>query len=174
MTESFEQILTGGHPNSLGRTLEVVELILKDKTLVTELIDTYSSSDEVVRLRVSNALKRICKEHPDWIYPYTDILLSKIAKINQASTQWTLATIFRLLSHFLTAEQKELATDHLKHNLDTHKDWIVINTTMETLFTWSKDNTLLAEWLIPRLQKFQKDTHKSISGRATKYLTALS
>ena len=174
MRESFEQILTGGHPNSLGRTLEVVDLILKDKTLVAELIDTYSSSDEVVRLRASNALKRICKEHPDWIYPYTDILLSKIAKINQASTQWTLATIFRLLSHLLTTQQKELATNHLKHNLNTHKDWIVINTTMETLFTWSKDNPLLAEWLIPRLKNFQKDTHKSISGRATKYLIALS
>jgi hypothetical protein len=174
MRESFEQMLIGGHPNSLGRTLEVVDLILKDKTLVAELIDTYSSSDEVVRLRVSNTLKRICKEHPDWIYPYTDILLSKIAKINQASTQWTLATIFRLLSSSLTDDQKDLATQHLKHNLDTHTDWIVINTTMETLFTWSKDDPILAEWLIPRLKKFQKDTHKSISGRSTKYLTALS
>lgn len=174
MRESFEQILTGGHPNSLGRTLEVVDLILKDKTLVAELIDTYSSSNEVVRLRVSNALKRICKEHPDWIYPYTDILLSKIAKINQASTQWTLATIFRLLSSLLTPKQKDTAIQQLKHNLDTHTDWIVINTTMETLFTWSKDNSLLAEWMIPRLQKFQQDSHKSISGRASKYLAALS
>ena len=174
MSESFEKMLTGGHPNSLGRTLEVVELILQDKKRVAELLDTYSSPDEVVRLRVSNALKRICKEHPDWIYPYTDILLSKIAKINQASTQWTLATLFRLLSPSLTIEQKDLAIQHLKHNLDTHKDWIVINTTMETLFTWSKDNPPLTEWLIPRLKKFQQDTHKSISGRATKYLIALS
>jgi hypothetical protein len=174
MRESFEQMLIGGHPNSLGRTLEVVDLILKDKTLVAELIDTYSSSDEVVRLRVSNALKRICKEHPDWVYPYTDILLSKIAKINQASTQWTLATIFRLLSPSLTTDQKDLAIQHLKHNLDTYSDWIVINTTMETLFEWSKNDPILAKWLIPRLKKFQKDSHKSISGRATKYLTALS
>jgi hypothetical protein len=45
---------------------------------------------------------------------------------------------------------------------------------METLFEWSKDDPILAKWLIPRLQKFQKDTHKSISGRATKYLIALS
>jgi hypothetical protein len=174
MRESFEQMLTGGHPNSLGRTLEVVELILQDKNRVADLLDTYSSSDEVVRLRVSSALKRICKEHPDWVYPYTDILLAKITKINQASTQWTLATLFRLLSPSLTADQKELAIQHLKHNLDTHNDWIVINTTMETLFEWSKDDPILAKWLIPRLQKFQKDTHKSISGRATKYLTALS
>jgi hypothetical protein len=174
MSESFEKMLTGGHPNSLGRTLEVVELILQDKKRVAELLDTYSSSDEVVRLRISNALKRICKEHPDWIYPYTDILLSKIAKINQASTQWTLATLFRLLSSSLTTDQKDLAIQHLKHNLDTHSDWIVINTTMETLFTWGKDNPPLAEWLIPRLKKFQQDTHKSISGRATKYLIALS
>jgi hypothetical protein len=79
-----------------------------------------------------------------------------------------------LLSPSLTTEQKDLAIQHLKHNLDTHTDWIVINTTMETLFTWGKDNPPLAKWLIPRLKKFQLDTHKSISGRATKYLIALS
>ena len=28
--EAFESMLTGGHPNSLGRTLEVVERILGD------------------------------------------------------------------------------------------------------------------------------------------------
>jgi hypothetical protein len=174
MSESFEQILTGGHPNSLGRTLEVVDAILQDKTKLTELLDTYTSSDEVVRLRVSNALKRICKEHPDWVYPYTNTLLNNISQIKQASTQWTLATVFRLLSQYLTSDQKIQAIQHFKHNLDTHTDWIVINTTMETLFEWSKTDPSLAKWLIPRLVTFQQDSHKSISNRASKYLKILS
>jgi len=64
--KSIEQRLTGGHPNSLGETAAVAEDVLQDKTeeLMDELCSTYSSKDNVVRMRVSGALKRICGLHP--------------------------------------------------------------------------------------------------------------
>ena len=55
--ESFEEMLTGGHPNSLGRTVEVVALVLADRDRLGELYACYQSDDAVVRLRTSNALK---------------------------------------------------------------------------------------------------------------------
>lgn len=39
--ESFEVMLTGGHPNSLGRTVAVVELVLADRGRLGELYDCY-------------------------------------------------------------------------------------------------------------------------------------
>ncbi|MGF1567082.1 MAG: hypothetical protein ACFCVD_03240 [Nodosilinea sp.] len=63
--ESFETMLTGGHPNSLGRTVEVVNLMLNDPTKLLDLYNCYFSIDEVVRLRTSNAIKRISHEKPE-------------------------------------------------------------------------------------------------------------
>ncbi len=64
----FEDTLTGGHHNSLGNTVAVAEQVNADRSLLPELIATYASDDEVVRLRVSSALKRVAWEHPEWIH----------------------------------------------------------------------------------------------------------
>ena len=70
MSENFESILSGGHPNSLGRTVEVVDLVLEDRARLAELYQCYFSSDEIVRLRVSSAFKRVTTEHPDWPWSF--------------------------------------------------------------------------------------------------------
>jgi hypothetical protein len=56
--ESFEAMLTGGHPNSLGQTVVVVEMVLADRA----------------RLRTSNALKRISRVKPTWLVPHLERL----------------------------------------------------------------------------------------------------
>ncbi len=170
---TFEEMLTGGHPNSLGNTVEVVNLILDDKAKLEDLYQCYFSEDEVVRLRVSNAMKRICKEHPDWLVPYIDKLLTDISKINQASTQWTLAQLFLWLEDSMTEPQLEKAKEILKNNLEKSDDWIVQNTTIETLSTWAKDDEKLSLWIITRLEKFSKSDRKSVAGRAKKMLNTL-
>jgi hypothetical protein len=81
--ESFEKMLTGGHPNSLGTTIEVVKLVLVEPTRLSELYNCYFSTDEIVRLRTSNAVKRISLENPEWLIPYIDKLISEISKIDQ-------------------------------------------------------------------------------------------
>lgn len=171
---SFEQKLTGGHPNSLGNTVEVVDIILADKKRLDELYQCYFSDDAVVRLRVSSAMKRICKQHPEWLVPYLDRLLTDIAKINQASTQWTLALLFLWLEGKMTQAQKEQALQVLKTNLETSNDWIVQNTTIETLAIWAKDDSDLKQWLVTRLRKFEKSHRKSVAGRAKKKLAMLT
>lgn len=174
MINTFEEMLTGGHPNSLGNTIEVVGVILADRNKFDDLYQCYFSKDEVVRLRVSNAMKRICREHPDWLVPYIDKFLNDIAKINQASTQWTLAQLFLWLEKDMTTAQIAQAKRILKHNLETNNDWIVQNTTIETLSMWAKDDQGLREWLIPKLEDFAKTGRKSVSGRAKKMLAVLT
>jgi len=82
--QDFEKRLQGGHPNSLGHTVEVVEEVLSEPSLFDELFHCYYSDDEVVRLRVSNAMKRICKADKTIVLPYVDRLLDDISKIDQA------------------------------------------------------------------------------------------
>ena len=56
-------MLNGGHPNSLDRTVEIVEIIFQDASRFAELYHCYFSKDEVARLHTSNAMKRIYAEH---------------------------------------------------------------------------------------------------------------
>lgn len=171
--ESFEQMLTGGHHNSLGRTVEVVEKVLKDRRRLAELYDCYFSKDEVVRLRTSNAFKRIAKTEPYWLTEYIDRFISEISKIDQASTQWTLAFLFLELHRQLLPGQIAKAKEIMKNNLINHKDWIVINTTMQTLAMWARSDEDLREWILPVLKRFTLDEHVSISSRAQKLIKIL-
>ena len=170
MSKDFETMLTGGHPNSLGRTIEVVDLILKDRERLDELYKCYFSEDEIVRLRVSNAFRRVTTEHPDWAMDYMEGLLSDVAKIDQASTQWTLAMLFDLTRHLLSPSQKIRALDIMQRNLAQHDDWIVLNNSMKVLGKWSKDNPDLKQWMEPHLLRLAADPRKSVATNAKKLL----
>ncbi len=167
---NFEAMLTGGHPNSLGRTIEVVNLVLADKSRLEALYSCYFSSDEVVRLRVSSGLKRVCREHPEWLVPYVDRLIRDISKIDQASTKWTLAQLFGMLKTQMSPAQIQKATEIMKRNLRESDDWIVQNTTMQVLFDWSEGNQPLREWILRVLEKMLDSKHGSVAKRANKLL----
>ncbi|MEM7300606.1 MAG: hypothetical protein AAF468_05935 [Pseudomonadota bacterium] len=170
MAETIEQILTGGHPNSLGRTIEVVELVLVDPDRFEELFNCFRSSDEVVRLRTSNAIKRVESERHDLLVPYVERLLNEISEIDQASTQWTIAQLFDRLSGDLSDAQRERALAIMKRNLAEHDDWIVLNTTTEILSNWAADDEALKSWLKPHLERLSSDSRKSVANRAKKKL----
>jgi hypothetical protein len=169
----FEEMLTGGHPNSLGRTVEVVDLVLADASRLADLYSCYFSQDEIVRLRVSNAMKRVAREEPEWVVPYIDALIDDVARIRQASTQWTLATLFRMLWARMTAAQQRRAKRLLTSNLEDWHDWIVLNTTMEALTEWASDDAALRTWLRPRLEALAGDPRRSVAGRASTHLKRL-
>ena len=169
----FEKQLTGGHPNSLGKTEEVVAEILDNKPKPRDLMDCYKSSDEVVRLRVSSALKRITKVKPDWILEILDELLDDVSKIDQPSAKWSLAQMFMWLGDSFTQDQAAKATNILKNNLENEPDWIVQNTTMESLKYFSASDDKLMKWLKPELKKRTKSKHKSVARRAEKYLSSI-
>ena len=171
--QNFETRLTGGHPNSLGNTVEVVEETLQNPERFDELFNCYFSEDEVVRLRVSNAIKRICKANKSLLIPYIDRFLNEIAQIDQASTQWTMSQLYGILEKHLSEEQKAKTTELMKNNLANHNDWIVLNATMDTLGKWSKKNEELKKWMLPHLVRLAKDERKTVFKRANKLLDQL-
>ncbi|MBX9774988.1 MAG: hypothetical protein K2Y71_11325 [Xanthobacteraceae bacterium] len=165
---AFRDMLAGGHPNSLGRTVAVVALVLRDRSRLQELFACYQSDDAVVRMRTSNALKRIEAERHDWLVPLIDRLIDKVGALDQPSAQWTLAQLFLRLGRDMSDDQRARAVRLLKRNLDRQDDWIVLNMTMETLFQWSRNDTRLRRWLKPRLSRLARDPRTSVAKRAKK------
>lgn len=172
-TNNFEARLAVGKPNSLGNTVEVAHEVLTRPELFEELFNCYFSENEWVRLRVSNAMKRIGTSLPEMLVPYIDRLLVEISEIDQYSTQWTLAQLFDVLSGWLSPEQKAAAINIMKRNLLKYDDWIVLTQTMNTLGKWAKKDQKLAQWLIPELERCNDDSRKAVAGKAFKTLKSL-
>ncbi|MEO0636019.1 MAG: hypothetical protein AAFY73_05170 [Pseudomonadota bacterium] len=173
MMERFETMLTGGHPNSLGSTIEVVEITLVSPDRFEELFNCYRSEDAIVRLRTSNAMRRVEAERHDLLVHYIDRFIHEIGALDQPSAQWTLAVLFRLLERDMTEHQRTKALAVMKRNLAEHDDWIVLNNSIETLTLWALDDGVLADWLRPHLERLKADPRKSVAARARKFAAKL-
>lgn len=171
--KSFEARLSGGHHNSLGNTEEVANEVIENSAYLEELYNCYFSEDELVRLRTSSAFKRVCMADKKVLIPYIERFLNEISKIDQASTQWTLAILFNFLQDDMNKDQISQAKDLLKYNLAHHNDWIVLNYTMETLTNWASDDDDLKEWMKPFLEKLKLEKRKAVAGRAKKMYVKL-
>lgn len=171
--EPFTTMLAGGHPNSLGRTIEVVEIVLMDPSRFEQLYQCYFDKDEVVRLRTSNAIKRIWRQHPEWLVHYLDRFLSEISQIDQPSTQWTLAQLLLELDAWLRQDQRQRAIVVLKNNLSHADDWIVINNTLQALSKWAIEDIDLKTWLKPQILRLKNDKRKSVARTAEKLFDTL-
>lgn len=169
---SIQSSLKGGHPNSLGNTEAVTQRVLKDESLLPELLECYKSDDEVVRLRVSSCLKRVCKSQPDWVYKYMEPLLTDVSRVDQASAKWTLAIIFGLLRERMTDSEYRQAIEIMKQNL-FYPDWIVQNTMLQHLWDFSRFDEELSIWLEPQIHVLSESPWKSVNGRAKKLIDQL-
>ncbi len=171
MAEPFAEILRGGHPNSLGRTEEVVAIVVADGQRLEELFVSLAESDELVRMRAGDALEKVCREQPGWFRPHVDRLIAVIGAIEQPSIQWHVAQMLQRLRGDLSDEQVRRAKELLQRNLTQSADWIVLNVTMDVLAEWAADDPALADWLIPVLERLRADPRKSVAKRAAKRLS---
>lgn len=174
VTTPFADMLTGGHPNSLGRTEEVVGIVLTDHGRLDELFATMADPDEVVRMRVGDALEKVCRERPSWFVPHIDHIIGDLGTIDQPSVQWHVAQMLCHLHDDLPEDQAQRALRLLQRNLTGSTDWIVLNVTMDVLTEWSASDSSLAGWLTPELERLRQDKRKSVARRASMRLAELT
>ena len=174
MKDKFKTMLSGGHPNSLGRTLEVVDIVLNNKNNLIYLFECYLSNDATVRLRVSNAFKRIFRQNPNWFAGYVDKFQILIPTLNQPSAEWTLAQLHLEFCYLLNEKQKSKAINISKEQLKNSKDWIVIIQTMNFLEKVAKEDESLRHWLLIKLDLISKDKRKTVSKKAKEIFQSLN
>lgn len=167
-------MLAGGHPNSLGRTVEVVRLVLGEPARMTELMDCYKCDDEVVRLRTSNAIRRVFDEQPSWFEDWVEHLLNEVSNLDQSSAKWTLSSMFLEHGSRLSANQRRRATALMIRNFHEENDWIVLNRTIKTLLAWLKDDPGIAAKIKRRVTELTDDERRSVSANARKALKQLA
>lgn len=165
---TIEVLLTGGDPRGLRNPVIVVDAASRLPERLAELVDCVFSSDEVVRMRASDALEKVCRDHPDLLRPFVPRLLGEMSLIEQASVQWHLAQILSEVE--LDEAQRATAITILERNLDTCSDWIVTNLKLEALATFARSSPAVRARLTERLRHYQHSPPKSVSSRARKLL----
>lgn len=173
MKETFAEILAvGGKTNSLGRTDEVIQTVLNDKSKLEELYACTFNNDAWVRMRAMDAIEKICREHPEWILPYIDRFQSELAPSEQPSIQWHLAQIYQQVE--LMPLQKKRAITWLKGLLSNKDvDWIVSANAMGTLMQFFKDGSISKDEVAALIKVQQKHKSKAVVKKMDKYLQAL-
>lgn len=73
----------------------------------------------------------------------------------------------------MTPQQRDAAIAVMQANLH-YDDWIVQNTTADSLAHFARQRPELSAWLIPELQVLTSSRHKSVRGRAAKLLASLA
>lgn len=174
MSESYAEILTvGGKSNSLGRSSELIELVLRDKNKLDELYGCLFNDNAWVRMRAIDAMEKICRQQSDWLLPYINRFQSELVSNKQPSIQWHLAQIYSQVD--LTLQQKHDAISWLKDILATTEiDWIVAASAMKTLVQFTKDGSVSKKDTISLLKIQQKHASKSVTKKANQLLTELS
>ena len=173
MSEPFVEMLNEPK-NTLGRTEEVVEIVLGEPDRIDELYGCFFQADEWVRLRTSSSFKRIWRANLAFFKPFIPGFVDDVSRIEQASVMWTFAQMCLEIGDEFDAKQKIVAVERLKRYLDTSDDWIVQNTTIETLGSWAQTDDLLAVWLRPHLRRLKGSKRSSVAKRASKWDGILS
>jgi TPR repeat protein len=172
MKEAFADILATGKPNSLGRTDEVIEAVLQDKSRLDELYACLFHDDAWLRMRAADALEKVCRQHPEWLLPHIDKFQEELARSNQPSIQWHLAQIYSQVD--VSPEQKQKAIQWLENLISTVEvDWIVAANAMDTLVQFAKDGSVTEKQVISLLRVQQGHKSKAVVRRADKLLNQM-
>lgn len=174
MSARFADMLRGGHPNSLGKTDQVIAIVLADRGRLDDLFAAIADPDEVVRMRVGDALEKVCREQPAWFVSRIDHIVDVLGDIDQPSVRWHVAQMLRHLRADLSPAQEQRAKRLLQRNLTTSTDWIVLNVTMDVLTEWTTGDRSLARWLSPELERLSHDKRRSVAKRASMRLAHLA
>jgi len=138
-------MLATGRPLFVGRTCEVVALILAQPKRASQLIECLWDEDPGVANRAADALERASCQRPALAAPWTDSLLGLLAEAGQNKLRWNLALIVPRLK--LTVPECRRAAAALRTYLDDRSS-IVKTCAMQGLAELTRqDPSLLPEVL---------------------------
>ena len=165
---TIEQSLSGGDPRTLKGVDKVIKAVIDNPKRLDELFNCLFVSDEVVRMRTSDALEKICRQHGEWLKPYSGRILREVSKIRQASVQWHVAQM--LVEIPLSETETAQAIRVLQNNLKVSDDWIVTNLTLESLAAFARKGSFPKDTFVRILKKYQTNRHNSVKARVRKLL----
>lgn len=96
-TPAILRMLKGGDRRSIGKSNEVVAMVLKEPELFDALFSGLLADDPVIRMRSADAAEKSTAVHPECLEPYKTTLLEVLAEVEQAEVCWHVAPMLARL-----------------------------------------------------------------------------
>jgi hypothetical protein len=166
------EILKEGNPNSLGRLLEIFQLVIDNKLSINNVYDLYQFEDDIVSMRVSNILKRLWRLDPLHVLTLIPLFLKDEKNLHNPTFRWTLAQIFKDLYVKLSDDEKFQFIQSISRNLTLGNDWIMLVQSMDALIFAKKKGHPIPSFS-KALDVLSKDARKVVKNKAVALLKSL-
>lgn len=160
---AIASLLSGGDRRSIGRSNEVVRLVLSRPSRFCELISCLWSEDPVICLRAADAAEKISARKPALLRPFKRELLGLLAEAEQQELRWHLAQIVPRLE--LTARERERAANAFRLFLEDRSS-IVKTCAIQALAELSAQDCCLHREVLELLEGALKTGTPAMKARA--------
>ncbi|NOT99360.1 MAG: hypothetical protein HOO97_09770 [Sideroxydans sp.] len=99
------KMLQGGDRRSIGRSNEVVALVLEKPESFDVLMSGMKLDDPLVAMRCADAAEKITVLHPEYLQPYKRVLIDELSKVEQKEVRWHVAAMLPRLP--LTSKEQQ-------------------------------------------------------------------
>lgn len=163
-------LLKGGDRRSIGRSNDVVKLVLRAPRRFAEVIECLWNDDLIVSMRAADAVEKVSAVQPELLKPYKTELLGLLAEAEQIELRWHLAQMVARLP--LTQEERRRATDALQLYLEDRSS-IVRTFALQALADLSRGDAELRPIVREILEKSMARGTAAMKTRARKLLKEL-
>jgi hypothetical protein len=165
------QKLQGGDLRSIGKVDEVVSDILRNNALFPQLFEGMCNADSVIRMRAADAVEKITRINPTWLFPFKKRLIEEVSQIEQQEVQWHLAQMFSRLD--LDERELDRVVDLLRKWIETSKSNIVKVNSIQTLCDLASRYPNIKQSVIQVLQESISNGSPAVVSRGKKLLKIL-
>lgn len=170
MTE-IKKLLAIGDLRSAGKSEVVVKLVLSKPELFDDVINAIFIADAGTRMRASDAVEKITRDHPEWLKPYKKRFLNDIANIEQKEVRWHTAQILPRLN--LTKLEREKVYK-LMHEYLNDKSSIVRTFAMQALTDIALQENKYINEVRRLIEDLMRNGSPAMKSRGKKLLTVLN
>jgi len=160
-------ILGGGDRRSLGRSNEVVALVLVHRERFPELISCLWSDDPLVRMRAADAAEKASAREPDLLAPFKAELLGLLVEADQQELLWHLAQIIPRLP--LLARERGRAAGIFRSFLK-HRGSLVKTAGLQALADLSRHDEVLRSEVQELIEQVLRSGTAAMKARARNLL----
>lgn len=163
-------LLEGGDRRTIGRSDQVVAMVLDTPRLFPKLIEGLWHADQLVRMRAADATEKVTRKHREFLHPYKKELLGLMAEAQEQELRWHLAVMVPRL--ILNAKERQTASSSLKGYLEDRSS-IVKTFALQGLVDLAHDEPGMRLEVIEILRKATRDGTPAMKARSRKLLIRL-
>ncbi len=164
------QSLSGGDRRSIGESNRVVCLVLEQPELMKVLFQGIESADPLLRMRCADAIEKITRNRPEWLFPYKRKLLQELSKIEQQEVRWHVAP---LLARLPLAREEECSVLNILLGYTNDRSGIVKTMAMQALADMAHRNPRLLPDVKARIEALVAIGAPAMKARGKKLLGRL-